>query len=121
MSALTKGRIFQLWEYYVSHGSLLIRSPAGPGTETSVDIVCVGVEYLAAPRYLDEITVCPATGAEVERLESILQKKLSPPLHAWVLESASERFLLVGVALNVREHHGDIFESPFGRSGVATR
>jgi hypothetical protein len=115
MSALTKGRNFQLWEYHVSHGSLLIRSPAGPGTETSIDIVCVGVAYLAAPRHLCEIIVCPATEAEVERLENVLQKKLSPTLHAWVLESASERFLLVGVALNVREHYGDIFESPFGR------
>jgi hypothetical protein len=99
MSALTKGRKFQLWEYHVSHGSLLIRSPAEPGAETSVDIVCVGVEYLAAPRHLGEITVCPPTEAEVERLENVLQKKLSPPLHVWVLERVSERFLLVGVAL----------------------
>jgi hypothetical protein len=115
MSALTNGRKFQLWEYHVSHGSLLIRSPAGPGIETSVDIVCVGVEYVAAPRHLGEITVRPATEAEVERLENVLQKEISPPLRVWVFESASERFLLVGVALDVREHHGDIFESPFGR------
>lgn len=76
MSELTKGREFQLWEYRVSHGSLLIRSPAGPGFETSIDIICVGVEYLAAPRHLGEITVSEATGAEIESLEEILGKKL---------------------------------------------
>jgi hypothetical protein len=114
MSALTKGRKFQLWEYHVSHGSLLIRSPAGPGVETSIDIVCVGVEYLAAPRHLGEIIVCPATEVEVERLEGVLQKKLSPS-RVWVLESASGRFPVVGVSLQVQEHRGDIFESPFGR------
>jgi hypothetical protein len=90
MSVLTKGRNFQLWEYHVSHGSLLIRSPAGPGIETRVDIICMGVEYLAAPRHLGEITVCPATEAEVEHLEKVLQKKLSP-LHVWVFANAPLR------------------------------
>jgi hypothetical protein len=112
MSVLTKGRNFQFWEYHVSHGSLLIRSPAGPGIETSVDIICVGVEYLAAPRHLGEITVCLATEAEVEHLEKVLQKKLSP-LHVWVFEGASDRFPIVGAGLDVREHPGNIFHSPF--------
>jgi hypothetical protein len=112
MSVLTKGRNFQLWEYHVSHGSILIRSPAGPGTETSVDIRCLGVEYLAAPRHLGEITVCPATEAEVEHLENVLQKKLSPS-RVWVLEGSSNRFPIIAAGVEVREHHGNIFDSPF--------
>jgi hypothetical protein len=112
MSDLTKGRQFQLWEYHVSHGSLLIRSPAGPSLETSVDILCVGVEYICAPRHLGQITVCEASEAEVGRLEKILQKKLHPS-RVWVLASLSERFLLVAVSLTVQEHRLDIFESPF--------
>lgn len=55
MAALTRGRNFQLWQYHVSHGSLLIRSPAAPGVEKSVDIIC-----------------SEATQAEVERLGKIL-------------------------------------------------
>lgn len=43
-------RRFQLWEYRVSHGSLLIRSPRGVGFSQNVDFVFVGVEYLAVPR-----------------------------------------------------------------------
>jgi len=113
MSELTKGREFQLWEYRVSHGSLLIRSPAGPGFETSIDIICVGVEYLAAPRHLGEITVSEATGAEIERLEEILGKKLLPS-RGWALQGSRQRSLVVAAALKVQEHHGDIFDSPFG-------
>jgi hypothetical protein len=113
MSELTKGREFQLWEYRVSHGSLLIRSPAGPGFETSIDIICVGVEYLAAPRHLGEITVSEATGAEIERSEEILGKKLLPS-RVWALQGSRQRSLVVAAALKVREHHGDIFNSPFG-------
>ncbi len=91
MSELTKGREFQLWEYRVGHGSLLIRSPAGPGVETSIDIICVGVEYLAAPRHLGEIAVSEATGAEVERLEAILGKNLLPS-RVWALEGSRQRW-----------------------------
>ena len=112
MSELTTGREFQVWEYHVSHGSLLIRSPAGPGFETSIDIICVGVEYLAAPRHLGEIAISPATGSEIERLEEILDKKLLPS-RVWALQGSRHRSLLVAVALKVQEHRGDIFDSPF--------
>jgi hypothetical protein len=113
MSAFTRGRQFQLWEYRVSHGSLLIRSPAGPGRETSVDIICTGLEYLAAPRHLGEITVSEATQIELDRLQKILGSRFSPPL-----ESLGERFLIVAASLKVQEHLGDIFESPFDYGGM---
>lgn len=114
MSELTKGRKFQLWEYHVSHGSLLIRSPAGPEFETNVDIICVGVEYLAAPRHMGEISISEATRSEIGKLEEILGKKLTPS-RVWALQGSHERSLVVAVALKVREYRGDIFDSPFSR------
>jgi hypothetical protein len=112
MSPLMKEREFQLWEYRVSHGSLLIRSPAGPESETSIDIIFVGVEYLAAPRQLGEITISEADEIEIGRLEEILGKRL-PPSRVWALQGSRQRSLVVAVALKVQEHRGDIFESPF--------
>lgn len=109
---LIKGREFQLWEYHVSHGSLLIRSPAGPGFEVSIDIICIGVEYLAAPRHLGEITVSEASADEIEKLEQILGKKLVAS-RVWALQGSRERSLVVAAALKVEEHHGNIFDSPF--------
>jgi hypothetical protein len=114
MSELMTGREFQLWEYYVSHGSLLIRSPAGPGFETSIDIICVGVDYLAAPRHLGEITVSEANETEIRKLEETLGKKL-PPSRVWALQGSRQRSLVVAVALKIQEHRGDIFDSPFSR------
>jgi hypothetical protein len=115
MSELTKGREFQLWEYRVSHGSLLIRSPAGPPEfETNIDIICVGVEYLAAPRQLGEIIISEATEVEIEKLEDILDKKL-PSSRVWVLQGGRHRSLLVAAALRVQEYRGNIFDSPFSR------
>jgi hypothetical protein len=115
MFELIKDRQFQLWEYRVSHGSLLIRSPAGPGIKTSIDIICAGVQYLALPRHLGEITISKANKAEIKRLEEILQKgKLEEThLEAWTLQSSRERFLIAALTLKIQEHHGDIFDSPF--------
>jgi hypothetical protein len=112
MSDLTKGRKFQLWEYHVSHGSLLIRSPAGPGQNTSIDIICVGVEYLAAPRHLGEISIAEATETELRQLESMLCKTL-PSSRVWVIKNPCHRFILVAADLKIQEYQGDIFDSPF--------
>lgn len=112
MSKLMKGRWFQVWEYHVSHGSLLIRSPAGPGIEGSIDIVCFGVAYFEAPRNLDEISISRATLTEIGELENILGYSL-PPLQGWVLQRSGYRFRLVASHVNVRRHHGDILDSPF--------
>jgi hypothetical protein len=114
MSELTKGRQFQLWEYHVSHGSLLIRSPAGLDAAGSIDIIFVGVEYVAAPRHLGEIAVSEATADEVQRLEKVLQKKLDSS-RVWALQSLRERSLVVAAAIRIQEHVGNIFDSPFMR------
>jgi hypothetical protein len=112
MSELMPGRAFQLWEYHVSHGSLLIRSPAGPDFKTSVDIIFVGVVYLAAPRHLGEIAIAEATIPEIERMEVTLGRKLHQE-RVWVLQGANQRSIVVALAPTIREHMGDIFDSPF--------
>ena len=112
MTALLKGRSFQLWEYRVSHGSLLIRSPAGLQHDSSVDIICVGVEYIAAPRHLGEISISHPADVEIVTLEAILGKELDLA-RVWALQGTHQRFLIVAAALKVGEHRGDIFDSPF--------
>jgi hypothetical protein len=114
MSELIKDREFQIWEYHVSHGSLLIRSPAGPQFETSIDLIFVGVEYLAAPRHLGLITLTKVSESEIRRLSEILRKKLTPA-RVWALQSSHERFFVIAAALRIEEYRGNIFDSPFTR------
>jgi hypothetical protein len=118
MSDLLKGREFQLWEYRVSHGSLLIRSPrrfpGRPGiSDVNVDIICIGVVYVAAPRFLGEIAICSATEAELADLRERLPAPTMTVSSVWVLQSAVSRSLIVAAGLTVREYAGDIFDSPF--------
>ena len=105
-------RTFQLWEYSVSHGSLLIRSPKGPAWQSNIDIVCAGVEYLAAPRFLRGLKIAEVTDLELQHLCSILGKEVSSS-NVHVLVSQSSRFPIVAASFKVQEHEGDIFYNPF--------
>ena len=112
MSTVIEGRKFQLWEYHVSHGSLLIRSPAEPGLDTSVDIIFIGVQYLAAPRHLGQITISEANEIELASIKKTIPNK-SIKSRAWLLRNANQRFVVTAVAMKIEEHRGDIFDSPF--------
>lgn len=46
---LLSPRRFTVWEYYVSHGQLLIRSAWGQEDNVNIDILFHGVEYVSLP------------------------------------------------------------------------
>ncbi len=105
-------RAFQVWEFRVGHGSLLIRSPQSVENPTNVDLIFSGVEYLAAPRFLKGLEVVSPDAGEVIQAQEILGKQL-PASSVYVLASAGRRFLIVAAALKTEEREGDIFDSPF--------
>jgi len=111
-------RAFQLWEYQVSHGQLLIRSPKAPATETSpelltnVDLLCLGVDYMAVPRALHGLELLPPTRDEIRHLEVLLGKAVAPD-NVKILASEGKRFLVVAARFSFSENDWDIFESPF--------
>lgn len=105
-------RIFQLWEYRVTHGSLLIRSPQSSEAKTNVDIICTGVEYLAVPRFFRGLEIVEPTSEEVRSLEEKLGKQLTSA-SAYILVSSKQRFPIVAASFKLEENEQDIFESPF--------
>jgi len=111
-----KGRVFQLWEYQVSHGSLLIRSPKGPTFQTNIDIICAGVEYLAAPRFLRGLEIQEANALELQHVESVLGRHISSS-NLRMLVANDIRFPIVAASFKVEEHEQDIFSSPFDLKG----
>lgn len=105
-------RTFQLWEYRVSHGSLLIRSPHGIDATKNIDIVCIGVEYFAAPRFIRELELTEPTLDELKQLEQVLGKQLTAS-SVVILASCGRRFPIVAASFKVEENEKEIFESPF--------
>lgn len=110
-------RTFKLWEYQISHGQLLIRSPKSPATETSLetltnlDLVCLGIEYMAVPRIFRGLELTSPTPGEIQDLELLLGKPI-PPDNVKILESEGKRFPIVASSCSISENDWDIFESP---------
>jgi len=112
MSATYPDRRFQLWEYRVSHGALLIRSPKGPDAETNIDFVFSGVEYVACPRMLRGLELVPtATAEDVSRVAEGFGAVVAPD-QVFVLLSAGQRHLVVAASCHVSENMDDIFDIP---------
>ncbi len=111
-------RVFKVWEYQVSHGQLLIRSPKAPATGTApelltnVDLVCLGVDYMAVPRALHGLELLPPSPDEIRHLEVLLGKAVAPD-NIKVLASGGKRFPVVASSFSLSENDWDIFESPF--------
>lgn len=105
-------RRFQLWEYRVSHGSLLIRSPKGPEVATNVDLIFDGVEYVSCPRMLRGIELVSPSLEDLHQVPPDV-RPVQPPDRLFVLASSGVRHLVVASSCRVEEHEGDIFDSPF--------
>ncbi|SRR5258708_1679220 len=116
-SPFASSRSFQVWEYQVSHGHLLIRSPQSPGTfdepkqATNVDLHFWGVDYSELPRILRGIEIAPPIEQDVERIGAILRKRISP-VNIVVLRSGDQRFFVVADSFEITENEWDLFESP---------
>lgn len=104
-------RRFRLWDYNVSHNQLLLRSPQTPGIPTNIDIVIWGVEYLDLASMLDGVELAPAVGADLERAEKFVGRKLERSSKAFCLISGDRRSLVVASGFKVLENTLDVFES----------
>ena len=119
MNKLLVGRQFQVWEYRVSHGSLLIRSPKSPGFTSNVDLIFDGVEYIRMPRHLNpepnnSIELVEPTDDELTDLKGLLGIRIRNA-QVWVTQTRFHRHAVVAAHLVIDENHNDIFESPFDR------
>ncbi len=114
----TLGRDFLVWEYQVSHSQLLLRSPKAPATDacpafsTNLDIVFLGVDYMAVPRSLKRLALDRVTAIELEAIEATLGASTAPH-RVTILVSGSGRFPVVAASVAVSENDWDIFDSPF--------
>jgi hypothetical protein len=107
------GREFQLWEYRVSHGTLLIRSPANEamGLQSTVDILCNAVAYLAMPRHIGRVSIEDPNEREVVELRRSLGNILDHH-KIFIFVSDLRRHVLVCAKFTVHEFEGDFMRSP---------
>ena len=110
MNELDGLRCFRLWEYRVSHGSLLLRSPKDAMFATNIDVAFVGVEYLRMSTRLPGLRVVESTFAHYEE-ELGGSGSLSGA--TFLLVSSAGSGLVVAAAYRVSEHDEEFLWSPF--------
>jgi hypothetical protein len=109
---ITTGRKFQFWEYHVSHGELLVRSPRDSVNPRNVDIAFVDVRYVEMPRFLSDVELGEVTHDDVTRAG----ERLGTPVvdrNVFILRSGGRRYVVVAGAISISESDMDIFDSPF--------
>ena len=116
MIASYPDRVFQTWEYRVSHGSLLIRSPKGPDAVHNIDVVFDGVEYLSLPRFLHGLVLAYGTCEDLVAAGVTMHEVAGD--RVYVLVSQGQRHYVVASSCRVNENDGDIFDSPFEDSRI---
>lgn len=114
-TAIDPKRRFQLWEYHVSHGIVLIRSPRESDETHNLDIMFFGVEYLAIPRHLEEVIIEPGSKEDWNHANRLLKRNIEHH-RVWAIVSLGVRHLIVAAKIDVRETKTDIFDSPFNKT-----
>ena len=104
-------RNFQVWEYKVSLGQLLIRSPMNSSYNTNIDLIFMGVDYMELPRFLKGIKFKPPTATNINHIENILKKPIEN--NTYILFSNGSEFIVVANSFKISENEMDIFDSHF--------
>jgi hypothetical protein len=109
-------RNFQLWEYHVSHGTLLLRSPkgpnGGPNATMNLDLLCYDTVYVELPRFLTGFEVVVATDEERARISKAGGPRLAKR-EIRVIASNGQRYAVVASKFVEQEHAKEIMDSPF--------
>lgn len=106
-------RIFHFWELRVSHGSILIRSPADTFNSNNLDLVIMGVEYLAMPVLFDGLSLEDPTEFEIKEVERVFGRTIEHPSKVVILASAGRRFPVVACHFSLEENHLELSRSRF--------
>lgn len=116
-SSTTPARIFQTWEFRVSHGMLLIRSPRDEMHPENCDFVFSGVEYVALPRHVGEVQLSECLDQSiVASVEAIVGKRIEQPYRLYSLRHASDDLLVMAAGVRINNNTLDIFDSSWDRS-----
>jgi hypothetical protein len=89
MKTSYEDRVFQLWEYRVSHGSLF-----------------------GGPRHMKGLDLVDPTITEVKSLSGLLRRQV-PPSDIRIIVSDGQRFPVIAANFRITENEDDIFDSPF--------
>lgn len=105
---IASDRTFKIWQYSVSHGMLLLRSPTDEGNDTNMDVVFAGVRYVELPAVMKGIEVVSASSPASEIWPSAMADDV---LHT--IRSQGAEYFVVGGVCRAYENKLSLFDAGF--------
>lgn len=112
MIAEFPSRTFQAWDFTVSHGSLLIRSPRGQEDLENADVCFVGVEFMSIPRTFKGLRIVPGSDRDAV-VVAPLAGAFSSEAKVFLLRSEGRTGIVVAADCSVSMNDRDIFDVPW--------
>jgi hypothetical protein len=103
-------REFQTWEFRVSHGQLLIRSPKSKADPRNYDVIFQGVEFMEIPQYFTGLQIVDATEGEITRVHDLVPKR-TRGIKVFALLTSGQRFLVAAAVFKEQENDLDLFQT----------
>jgi hypothetical protein len=103
-------RLFQVWDYHISHARMLIRSPISPDNSTNIDIIFHAVDHLNIPtcfRGLDLTNVACSEAVQA----GVPPDELDPSSTVFRLETEGRSYYIVAFACRVLENELELLDS----------
>jgi hypothetical protein len=109
----SSARPFRLWEFRVSHSLLLVRSPRSAEAvgDENLDLIFVGVDYLALPDHMSGVHVTVGSSAALAVVGSQLARPVSQGCRLYEVGSEGRRHLVVAAQLVIARTTCNIMES----------
>lgn len=115
METTVEGRFFELWDYTVSHGQLLLRSPRNSEFSRNTDITFGGVKYSELPVNLGRVRFEEPTELDHQHIRRRFAEEYELPTRVFVLCSGEMRYFVVAAYCKVSENEMEITESSLQR------
>jgi len=113
-------RRFRIWEYWVSHSQLLLRSPgdlrcpADSSRSRNVDVIFVSVSYIELPAIMWDLELTDPTMADLQKAEQVLGEPVQPE-HVFVIVANGRRYLVVAGGMQILENNLELMQSSLER------
>lgn len=112
---LRSERRFQIWDYYVTHGQLLVRSHKTVTHPKNLDLMFKGVEYVELPATLFGLELVAPEPEDFRKAEGLVPDFTIPADWLFPIVTRSRRYLVVAGAMVIEENELAFRESSLDR------
>ncbi len=110
----TSERVFNTFDFFLSHGQLLLRSSKNKDFEYNVDIIFFDVKYIQTPTSLTNISIKKIEKTELISYESVKSSLNYKGNELFEIDSKGEKFYISAAFFKVYENTLEFNETSLG-------